>query len=106
MPNEGCTSSQFFVPSQHVVPTLTNPPRSQFGDLTNGCNSTALHWNPRNVTHGGGKDDEGHAGDFGNIQADSYGVASIDIWSTKIRLDGPFSVLGLVLSISSRVRGF
>jgi Cu/Zn superoxide dismutase len=92
---EGCTSSQFVLsPSLNNIRTLTHPRRSVFGDLTNGCNSTGLHYNPHNVTHGGPKDDEGHVGDLGNIQADDKGVACIDIWSSKIRLDGPTSVLG------------
>jgi len=64
------------------------------GDLSNGCNSTGLHYNPHNVTHGGLGDNEGHVGDLGNIKADDQGVAHINITSKKIRLDGRFSVLG------------
>jgi len=72
-----------------------------FGDLTNGCNSTGLHYNPFNVTHGGAGDNEGHVGDLGNIQADENGLAVINIWSHKIRLEGPYSVVGRAVVVHS-----
>ena len=101
-----CPLSVSYTPHRHHynsrVPTLTKLPRSTFGDLTNGCNSTGLHYNPLNVTHGGLGDNEGHVGDLGNIQADDQGVAHINITSKKIRLDGRFSVLGCVLSFPER----
>jgi len=78
------------------ISILTIPPRSVFGDLTNGCGSSGLHYNPHNVTHGGGGDDEGHIGDLGNILSDDQGVAHINIWSKKIQLFGDFNVIGCV----------
>ena len=78
------------------APTLANPPHSVFGDLTNGCASSGLHWNPKNVNHGGGGDKEGHIGDLGSIQSDDKGVAHINIWSKKITLYGNLGVIGYV----------
>lgn len=88
------------------VPTLTKLPRSTLGDLTSGCNSTGLHYNPHNVTHSDAPDPNGHVGDLGNIQSDDQGVAHLNITSTKIRLDGRFSVVGCVLSFPYRGGGF
>lgn len=105
MLNEGCTSSQF-VPSTSLIlpppsivflPTLTKLPRSVLGDLTNGCNSSALHYNPHNVTHGDVTSEVRHVGDLGNILSDDQGVALLNITSDLIRLDGRFSVLAYVL---------
>jgi len=102
---EVSTSSQF-VPSYSPIlsvtintvstlrPTLTNPPRSAYGDVTEGCTSTGAHYNPFGKFHGGPKDTERHVGDLGNIQADAYGVASIDIVDLQVQLRGPFSVVG------------
>jgi len=102
---EGSTSSQF-VPSHSPIlhyrscvntslrPTLTNPPRSAYGDLTDGCTSTGTHYNPFGKLHGGPNDIERHVGDLGNIQADAYGVANIDITDLQIQLSGPYSVVG------------
>jgi len=69
------------------------------GDLTNGCNSTGVHYNPKNVTHGDAPDPDGHVGDLGNIQSDDQGVAQLNITSTKIRLDGRFGVVGRALVV-------
>lgn len=48
------------------------------GDITNGCESLGKHYNPRNSPHGGPHDDENrrHAGDLGNIEANSKGRAT------------------------------
>nr|ACU77879.1 putative superoxide dismutase [Schizochytrium sp. FJU-512] len=51
----------------------------QFGDVSSGCASTGGHYNPAGKTHGAPTDDERHAGDLGNIEANGEGVAKIDI---------------------------
>ena len=56
--------------------------------------SAGPHWNPHGHSHGGPQDEERHAGDLGNIEADSDGVAEGVISDHLVRLDGEFSVLG------------
>lgn len=69
---------------------------SQYGDLTNGCNSTGTHFNPYNSTHGAPWDSVRHVGDLGNLQVDANGVATLDIWDDIISLsgDGDYSIIG------------
>lgn len=47
------------------------------GDISKGCESLGKHYNPRNVRHGSPDNtiDQRHAGDLGNIDADSSGRA-------------------------------
>ena len=47
------------------------------GDLSQGCGSVGLHFNPRKVRHGSPDDpeEERHAGDLGNVLADANGRA-------------------------------
>lgn len=47
------------------------------GDISNGCESLGPHYNPRRTRHGSPENDidERHAGDLGNIEADSNGRA-------------------------------
>uniref|UniRef100_H6WEP2 Superoxide dismutase [Cu-Zn] n=1 Tax=Suaeda salsa TaxID=126914 RepID=H6WEP2_SUASA len=64
------------------------------GDTTNGCNSTGPHYNPMKKEHGAPSDVERHAGDLGNIVADSHGVAEISISDSQIPLSGQHSIIG------------
>uniref|UniRef100_A0A803MN70 superoxide dismutase n=2 Tax=Chenopodium quinoa TaxID=63459 RepID=A0A803MN70_CHEQI len=64
------------------------------GDTTNGCNSTGPHFNPLKKDHGAPFDSERHAGDLGNIVANSDGVAEVSIIDSQIPLSGQHSILG------------
>ncbi|KAJ0967235.1 hypothetical protein J5N97_024152 [Dioscorea zingiberensis] len=66
----------------------------EFGDTTNGCISTGAHFNPNNMTHGAPEDEVRHAGDLGNIVANSDGVAEATIVDNQIPLSGPNAVVG------------
>ncbi|XP_078182507.1 superoxide dismutase [Cu-Zn], chloroplastic [Carex rostrata] len=66
----------------------------EYGDTTNGCISTGPHFNPNNLTHGAPEDEVRHAGDLGNIVANSEGVAEATIVDSQIPLNGPNSVVG------------
>ncbi|KAG8752827.1 Superoxide dismutase [Cu-Zn] [Ceratobasidium sp. 423] len=65
-----------------------------WGDLFGGCESTGPHFNPTNKTHGGPQSDERHVGDLGNIDADAYGVAKVDIYDSVVSLCGENNIIG------------
>ncbi|TFK27470.1 hypothetical protein FA15DRAFT_635605 [Coprinopsis marcescibilis] len=71
------------------------------GDLSNGCASAGLHFNPEGKNHGAPDDDERHVGDLGNLQIDENGDAYIDneVINDKISLNGRKSVIGRTLVI-------
>jgi Cu-Zn family superoxide dismutase len=58
----------------------------QLGNTSSGCASTGGHYNPKNFTHGAPSDVVRHAGDLGNLVADSNGVAIIDITDKHIAI--------------------
>ncbi|ENN78123.1 superoxide dismutase [Cu-Zn]-like [Dendroctonus ponderosae] len=70
-----------------------------YGDLTNGCLSTADHYNPHNVAHGGKNASTRHVGDLGNIDGGQTGTASIQIIDSVISLSGPHSIIGRAVVI-------
>ncbi|XP_078148201.1 superoxide dismutase [Cu-Zn], chloroplastic-like isoform X2 [Carex rostrata] len=65
----------------------------EYGDTTNGCISTGPHFNPKKMKHGAPEDEIRHAGDLGNIIANSEGVAEATIVDNQIPLSGPNSVI-------------
>lgn len=66
----------------------------QFGDYSSGCVSAGGHFNPHSKQHGGPTDENRHAGDLGNIKADSSGKAIINITDKQIPLSGENSIIG------------
>jgi Cu-Zn family superoxide dismutase len=66
------------------------------GDLREGCKSLCDHWNPYGGTHGGLTDSkkDRHAGDLGNLKANSKGVVNTTITDNLIKLRGKYSVMG------------
>ncbi|XP_057527257.1 superoxide dismutase [Cu-Zn], chloroplastic [Amaranthus tricolor] len=71
----------------------------EYGDTTNGCMSTGAHFNPNKMTHGAPEDEIRHAGDLGNIVANTDGVAEATIVDNQIPLSGPNSVVGRALVV-------
>ncbi|CAE6504172.1 unnamed protein product [Rhizoctonia solani] len=69
------------------------------GDISGGCASVGTHFNPSNKTHGGPQSTERHAGDLGNIEAGSDGVAKIDIYDNVLSFSGATSILARALVI-------
>ncbi|ORZ15885.1 superoxide dismutase [Absidia repens] len=74
----------------------------EYGDLTEGCNSTLAHYNPFNKTHGGPTDEERHVGDLGNIYSPGPDQSAVlDITADLISLHGKYSVVGRGMLIHS-----
>ncbi|TFK27466.1 superoxide dismutase [Coprinopsis marcescibilis] len=73
----------------------------EFGDLTNGCTSAGLHWNPEGQNHGAPWDHQRHVGDLGNLHVDTYGDVYIDgkVINDRMSLNGPKSIIGRTLVI-------
>eukprot|EP01080_Neovahlkampfia_damariscottae_P011166 gene11166-3987_t len=72
----------------------------QFGDISKeDGTATGGHWNPNGGVHGFLSDTNSHAGDLGNITANSQGISTIDINSTKVLLNGNVSAVGLGMII-------
>ena len=67
----------------------------QFGDCSApNADSAGGHYNPAGKMHGGPENPERHAGDLGNLMADSSGRAYLERTDTTISLSGPNSVIG------------
>ena len=79
---------------------------NQFGDLSNGCASTGVHFNPTGKTHGAPSDNERHVGDLGNIIADDEGTAKFDFSDTCLRLNGPNSIIGRSVVVYNDIDDF
>jgi len=75
----------------------------QFGDYSGGCGTTGGHFNPAGKQHGAPGDENRHAGDLGNIEAGSDGVAKIDIKDSQIPLTGENSIVGRAIVVHKDV---
>lgn len=65
--------------------------------------SAGGHFNPTSSPHGARDAAERHVGDLGNLKADPYGMARLDITDEKISLDGPNSIIGKAVIIHEKV---
>ncbi|MDX2186401.1 MAG: superoxide dismutase family protein [Opitutaceae bacterium] len=65
------------------------------GDLSaDDLSSAGDHFNPGGHAHGGPKSDKRHAGDLGNLSANSDGIAKLDYVDRTLKLDGNHSIIG------------
>jgi superoxide dismutase, Cu-Zn family len=80
----------------------------EFGDLTDtkAGMSAGDHYNPMHMPHGRPIDQRRHAGDFGNIEADAQGVATISFDDPVVRLTGPHAIIGRSLVVHASVDKF
>jgi len=75
----------------------------EFGDVTSADGmATGGHFNPDMHKHGGPDDKERHAGDFGNIEANDDGKATIKMTDKHISLTGANSILGRALIVHAK----
>lgn len=59
----------------------------QYGDLSDPTGKSAgSHFNPNDQRHGGPSDEEHHAGDLGNIEANEQGEATVDVAAPWLKL--------------------
>ncbi|GAB6023824.1 Superoxide dismutase [Cu-Zn] [Chamberlinius hualienensis] len=95
MPSNSSTDSQRFKHGYHI---------HEFGNLNNGCESTGVHYNPFNKTHGSPTAITKHFGDLGNIETDPYGSLNQTLeYTIPQALSGPFSFIGRGLVIHEKV---
>ena len=67
----------------------------ELGDCSAGDGTSASgHYNPAGAPHAGPEGAPRHAGDLGNVTADTQGMATYDRTDRVIRLDGPDSIVG------------
>ena len=67
----------------------------EYGDCTAPDGKSAGgHFNPEHVAHGGPNDSIRHAGDLGNLVADSTGSAHLEMVDTLISFTGRHSIIG------------
>jgi Cu-Zn family superoxide dismutase len=76
----------------------------EFGDCSAADASTAgSHFNPTNKPHGAPDAAEHHAGDFGNLEADSSGKAHLELKSNMLKFSGESSILGHAVIVHEKV---
>lgn len=76
------------------------------GNILQGAKSLCDHYNPENNVHGDLNEEQSHVGDLGNIKAifderTGMGKVKTSFIAEKVRLRGPFSVLGRGLIVHS-----
>ncbi|XP_071800030.1 copper chaperone for superoxide dismutase-like [Asterias amurensis] len=71
----------------------------EYGDLSDGCNSCGMHFNPTNSRHGGPSDEERHYGDLGNVVADDNGRAVFRMENDRVQV---WDVIGRCMVMHSK----
>ena len=72
----------------------------EFGDCSMADGVCAgAHFNPTGKPHGGPDSPEHHAGDFGNLTADSAGKATLKLVDKSLMLNGPDSIVGRAIIV-------
>lgn len=67
----------------------------EYGDCSSlDAKSAGGHFNPYNKQHGGPMDAEHHAGDLGNLEANSEGVAHLQMVVKDISFEGENNIIG------------
>ncbi len=79
----------------------------EFGDVSKDDGmGTGGHFNPEGKKHGNVHDAEHHAGDMGNIKADSSGKATVNVMVPGMKLNGPESIVGHGLIVHAKPDDF
>jgi len=76
----------------------------EFGDCSMMDGKCAgAHFNPEGKPHAGPDDPNRHAGDFGNLEADSSGKAHLELKSNMLKFSGEGSILGHAVIVHEKV---
>ena len=76
----------------------------EFGDCSAAdASSAGGHFNPMKKPHGAPDAAERHAGDLGNLEADSTGKAHLELKDNMLKLSGENSILGRGLIVHEKV---
>ena len=68
--------------------------------------SAGGHFNPGGKPHAARDAAARHAGDLGNLKADPYGLARVDVVDTGLSLSGPDSIIGKAVIIHEKADDF
>src|ERR1700730_12842865 len=75
----------------------------EFGDCSaTDATSAGGHFNPTHKPHGAPDAAERHAGDLGNVEADSTGKAHLELKDNMLKLSGENSILGRGVIVQSK----
>jgi Cu-Zn family superoxide dismutase len=75
----------------------------EFGDCSAAdATSAGGHFNPMKKPHGAPDASERHAGDLGNIEADSTGKAHLDLKDNMLKFSGENSILGRAVIVHEK----
>jgi Cu-Zn family superoxide dismutase len=76
----------------------------EFGDCSAAdASSAGGHFNPMKKPHGAPDSAERHAGDMGNLEADSTGKAHLELKDSMLKLSGENSILGRGVIVHEKV---
>lgn len=76
----------------------------EFGDCSAAdASSAGGHFNPMHKPHGAPDAAERHAGDLGNLEADSTGKAHLELKDSMLKLSGENSILGRGVIVHEKV---
>jgi Cu-Zn family superoxide dismutase len=76
----------------------------EFGDCSaTDASSAGGHFNPMKKPHGAPDAAERHAGDLGNLEADSTGKAHVELKDSMLKLSGENSILGRGVIVHEKV---
>jgi superoxide dismutase, Cu-Zn family len=76
----------------------------EFGDCSAAdASSAGSHFNPMKKPHGAPDSAERHAGDMGNLEADSTGKAHLELKNNMLKLSGENSILGRGVIVHEKV---
>jgi Cu-Zn family superoxide dismutase len=76
----------------------------EFGDCSAAdASSAGGHFNPMKKPHGAPDAAERHAGDMGNLEADSTGKAHLELKDSMLKLSGENSILGRGVIVHEKV---
>jgi superoxide dismutase, Cu-Zn family len=76
----------------------------EFGDCSAAdASSAGGHFNPMKKPHGAPDAAERHAGDLGNLEADSTGKAHLELKDNMLKLSGENSILGRGVIVHEKV---